>query len=632
MASSTDDHSEIVLDGMHFLVDGKVIQESAIDRLAPKQTTGDYTLDSNDLLSAWVLGDLTGGHGITDLREGVEDNRYSFGTMYTRHPNQISKPYSIYQYDIGGVLVVVRPLGDYMNGGVIERMTAADDRLFSSTTNIGAMGGVSQAREKGVSFSGTASTSVFYVPTVTGYTVYKTSGPTIRNSAAIIFRSFCLWDNKLIGISTAGQLYYALTATTAGDTTFTSYGATGKLDPAYVALSLEVYYNRSGEPAIHVITDQNVWIFDPATPRLYPIPDFGSVHPQFGYASAVWRGELFVAAGMDILAYNGNVVRNLGLSRDQGIPYLYQGHVVDLVAGQNSLYALVYGQAGAGSTWYQSVHEWSGLGWHAIYASIKEKPTQMAISQDGPYRLLWGTALDGKFYGQDLPGSFTNPRMAIEDAGLTMGDFTNPNGGSTLYVTLYYLETGYFDGNMAGYTKIANAVEVDIRLMSATTETYTLKYRINSETAWTTLGTTTLKGQTVFQFGTLANGIYPGISFERIQFRHELQDALPLPYTQVTSFVLTSAVFSYLVRKNPSLAWTCTVNLSAPHNEQSPANMRAKLTTLRTSGTFFPVIIQGTTYRARLSGVAGARHTGLDTRSMVSLSIVEIPSKLGVPV
>lgn len=632
MSGTNDDYSEIVLDGMHFLIEGKVIQESAIDRLAPKQTTGDYTLDSNDLLSAWVTGDLSGGHGVIDLREGVDDNRYRFGNLYTRYPNQISKPFAINTATLG--TGAIRPLGDMTYSGTVYRIFAEGVNLYADSSSLGALSSSPSSGEKLVMFTGTAANAMVYIPRTSGYSVYNPASTTLRNVASPDMKSFVAWDNKLIAISRTGQLYYAITATAAADTTFTSYGTQGKLDPAFTPISLVVYYNRSGEPAVHVITDQNVWIFDPSTPRLYPIPDFGSVHPRFGKANAVWRGELYVAAGMDILSYNGNVVRNVGLSRDHGLPYLYQGYVVDMVSGQNSLYAYVQGQTTGGVTYF-SVHEYSGLGWHCIYLSNSANtPTQMAMSNatTGGYRLYWGLSSGGTYYYQQLPESFTNPRAAIEDGAIIMGDYTNftDYGLGNVYETLYYLETGRFDGNMKGYLKIANAVTVDIRSLAFGYETYTLKYRINNATSWTTLGTATTSGRKVFPFGTLTDGIYPGVPIETLELRHELQDEIPTPYAQSTSFVMNFSVTSYLIRKNPSLAWTCTVNLNAPHNDQSPENMRAKLTALRTSGTFFPAIIQGTTYRCRLSGVAGARQTGQDTRGMYSLSIIEIPNEPGI--
>lgn len=639
MSNTNPDYSELVLDNMHFKLTGP-IQVSPVDRLAAKITIGDYSLDSNDLLSAWVIGDLTGGSGVTDLKEGVDDNRYRFSTLYTRYPNQISKPYSISKGTLG--TGAVKFMGDMIYSGTTYRMASVGTNLYQDTTDRGTMTTAVTPEQLGVSFGGTAAQDIFYVPRTSGYSAFDPSGPTLRNVATSCM-AFCLWDDKLIRIDSAGQLYYAITGTAAADTTWTSYGAAGKLDASLAPgtgggiVRLEVFYNRSGEPAIHVITNRNVWVFDPATPRLYLIPDFGSVHPDFGKASAVWRGELFVAAGFDILAYNGSVVRNLGLSRDQGLPFTYtgsgNGHVIGLVAGQNSLYASAVGSTSGGNTSF-SVHEWSGVGWHCLYAKTDisaDVISSLALSNatTGGYRLYWGSRGSGTFYYQQLPTAFTNPREAL-DAGsdIVFGNFTTTAAG--FYNTLYYLETGKFNANMKGYRKIANAVEANIHSMSATTETFTLKYRIDNATAWTTLGTTTASGRTVFQFGTLANSIYPGITWEDIEFRVEVQDELPVPYTQVTSFILESLVFSFLPIKNPSLSWTAQIDLTATHNNQSPANMLAKLSTLRTQGTFFSMVHGATTYRCRLAGMSGPQELGQDTRGMVTVSILEIPTQLGI--
>lgn len=630
--SSVDAYNDIIIDGWHFRPTAdSLAQFQAVDRFPGKITVGDYSLDSNDLLSAWVISDLTGGHGVADLKEGVDDNRYRFGDIYTRYPQQFCKPFQIANTSAGSGSFF--PLGDILHGSNISFIASSGtdlyDDLTDTTNNL-----TGSPASKGVAFRGAGTLTMFYIPMGNnGYATYDPVTPGFGNHNAVgdadNFQAFCVWDNKLIGITNGGQLYYA-TTTPAGAgtaTTFTSYGSDGKLDSGIEPKALHVFYNRAGEPAVHIVTNSGVWVFDAATPRIYQIPDFETQHPYMGIASCVWRGNLYVSAGLTVLRYNGNVVDPIGLDRDDGLPYLYQGasatyantgYIRDLTPGLNGVYALVRGLFST-PTYYTSVHEWSGFGWHCLWAGSSTRGAVRAhVSKaNSQYRLYWGLSDAGLYFYQTLPVSFTNPREAIDASGFNFGADQ----------TTYYLETGRFDANMPGYRKIANAVEVDVRTCPADT-TITIKYRIDQDTSWTTLGSITTTGHSTLQFGTLsADGIYPGVAWEKIEFRMEFTELLASQYTAVVD----SLVFSFLKLQNPSIAYTMDLDLTTEHMGKSPKQMLDKLMALRTDDVFFALKHRGDTYRIRIAGVSGREEYGLsDSRGIYSVSILEIPTRLGV--
>lgn len=637
MSGSNPDFGEVEIDGYRFKLAGP-FQPSAVDRFPPKLTFGDYQIDSNDLLSAWTLKDLTGGSGVARVKPGVTDNRYRFSTLYTRYPGQLTKPFSMYKSVIGTGSVF--PLGEMYDyaAGEYDYYAASGLDLFrdqvDTTYNLGGT-----PASKGVAFRGAGTTTFFYIPLGNnGYAIYEPATPTFANintgSADDNFQAFCVWHDKLIGIANNGQISRATTA--ANPTTFTSYGDGGRLDRAIEPKSLQVFRNAAGDPTPFVITDSGVYAFDVETPRLYEIPDFFSRHPRFGYAAAVWRGNLYVTAGMDILEYNGSVVRNIGLSRDDSLPWYYSGFVRDLVAGQNALYALVYGQTQSGTTYY-SLHEFSGIGWHCIYVSTGV-PIRAVVTRAGTnYRLYWGLSADGKHYYQTLPVSFTNPEEELNGGLTTMmfGDFTNPvvdANGNNNYTGTYYFESGRFDAAMPGYRKIANAVEINVSHLDETNETLRVKYRVDNATAWTQLGADiTVEGEYVLPFGTLTDGVYRGLPWKTIEFRIEVVDDITTPYVQSRFAMVEYLVFSFLKVNNPSWAWTCAIDLSAEHGGQSPENQLAKLIALKDSSNFYAMKHRESTYRVRISQISGVEETGYDTRGRVTLSIIEIPQKLGAP-
>lgn len=614
----TDD---FILDGVHFKpTDGSKAQFQAIDRPPGKITVGDYSLDSNDLLSTWIISDVTGGNGVADLKEGVDDSRYRFGDIYTRYPQQFTKPFQIANSNVS--TGAFYPLGEMLYSGSTKFYAVGGTDLYEdlidTTTNI-----TGTPSSKGVAYRGAAAATAFFIPQGnngcsvylpgTGLTNYNGGGdPDVQ--------AFVVWDDKLISIDNSGQLRYATDATTI-PSAWTSYGVPGKLDSSIEPKTLHVYYNRAGEPHPHIVTDSGVYVFDASTPRLYLIPDFSSNHPYMGVAACVHQGLLYVAAGMDVMEYNGSVVRrDMGLSRDDGLPYQYQGYVRDLVSAQNAMYAFVRGATISGTTYY-SVHEYSGYGWHCVYlGSDTRLPTRMVATRAGStYRLYWGLDSNGKYFYQSLPVSFTNPREAIAAGGYNFGW----SGQTT-----HYLETGRFDANMPGYRKIANAVEVDIRTLP-TDATVVIKYRLENDTSWTTLGTATTTGTTVMQFGTAdSDGIYPGLGWETIEFRMEFAEPVYSQYTPVVHHL----VFSFLKVMNPSISYVLQVDLNATYQNKSPEQLFDKLTELRTSDTFFSLKHGDQVFRVRLANVSGAQNFGkADKRGIYDLSILEIPTKLGAP-
>jgi hypothetical protein len=616
MPALLPDYNEIVLGGYHFpLYQNSDVQASAVDRFPGKITVGDYTLDSNDLLSTINISDLTGGNGIVDHIEGTTDNRYRIGNIYTRYPRQWTKPFRIAALSLGvsGPQYALGDMYDYANARY-DFYSSSNTDLFKNgvdtTSNL-----TSTPTDKGIAYRGAGADTFFYIPYGTGYATFEPDGPTFTNNTTPDMVSFCAWDDKLIGIDIDGQLHRATSA--AATTSWTSYGVGGKLDRSIIPKSLVVYKNQANENHVHVITDSGVYIFDPATPRLYEIPDLFSIHPYFGIASAKWRGNLFVAAGMDLLEYNGSVIRNIGLSRDDGLPYTDQGRIVSLAAGQNALYALV--QSAVGASPYSTIHEWSGFGWHEIVKNANGTAVWLHVSRNlGNYRLYWGS--DDDLWYQTLPVSFTNPQEAIAATGFSFGVDSA--------LSVYYLETGFYDFGMPGYQKIANAVDIDVARKVAT-DTITVYYRVNNDTNYTTLGTVTSTGHTILPFGTAdSDGVYPGITFLRIELKLEYNEGSGTTDTDVTK----SMVLSGLKVMNPSWAWTVQVDLSKTHNDRSPEQMYDKLVSLKDSGVFYSMKHLDDTYRVRIAGMSGAQKTGRDKRGVYTLSLLEIPTKLGAPV
>lgn len=626
---STVPYGTVKIDGQIYpLVKDSRPNEVATDRFPGKITIGDYTVDSNDLLSSWNITDLSGGHGVVDLREGVTDNRYQIGTIYTRHPSKWSKPFRITRSVLNGGAGDVTPLGDMYHTGAFHFFFDLNGSLWENTTNLGSLGGALPTN-RSVVFQGLAALPYLYVPQGTGYATYEPVGATRTSNATEDHIAFLLWNQQLIGIDDDGQLYHAETA--APTTVFTAYGAGSKLDASMRPKNLLNYWNRSNERSIYVVSDSGLWAFDPATPALYEIPDINGVHPKFGEASCVWNGNLYIAAGMDIIEFNGSVGRNIGLSRDDGLPDLgLNPYVADLVAAQNSMYAMVRSTAVSGS-YVTSIHEYSSFGWLMVESrEVANTGVGIAMSRaGGTYRLIWGGG-DGNFSAQSLPMDYTNPSVvAASSFGYATGT------GVSAFASTYYMYSGYFDANMPNYVKLASSLRLDIEHPAATDEdvddVVIVDYRVDNDTAWTRIATRTFTGATTGEFGTIdAQGVYPGIPFSRIQLRVGIGE---LTDNTATSPRIKSVSLAFLKMQNPSWSWTIQLDLEKTHGDRSPDEMYTDLVALKDDDRFYAIqMLDGPegTFRARIAAMSAVPQTGTDRRRQVQLNVIEVRPTPGV--
>lgn len=646
MTVAQDGYREILLAGTPIPM-RTVLPETDLRVFPGKVTIGDYTEDSHPLLSTWVISDLSGGHGVEDMNEGSDINRYRIGTLYTRYPKQFSNPPKV--TDIAASMPgysaisedLIWFLGDMKGSGTWTSFFLIDDTVYrgnppSSLTSVATI--AESPVGNAVVYQGSG-TEYLVVPhgasgTTRGYSLITSSAVThvFSDAAHPNAVAFLVWDNKLIALDAAGQLWF----TTDLGSAWTSYGPTAKLPTSAEPRALVPYFDRQGLPSVFIVTDTDVWQADLAGPSIFTVDVYFPPHPYHGLAACRWSGDLYFSVGAGVHRYTGGSLSAMGLDRDSGLPLEYSGYIVGggLISGYNAIYAFVQGTNSSTPTdvdgvsiieSYNSLHEWTGTGWHMIWQEVREQsdeftdrqivPFSMGISRGGGnYRLYWCTydldTADQRFYYIDLPVSYSNPRQIARTSGGAMA-------GS------FYLETPVFDAGMRGYKKIANAIDVSLSNTPAT-GTLTVKYRADGATDWTDLGAT-VQGQSgtyTLPFGVGAD-VDAGLVFERIQFRFEMDGAT------TDSFILNSAVLSFIKTMPGSLAWTADVKLDTEYKGKSPAQLREHIRGILDNRAFVPMIKNGTTYRVYLSQIKGASESGFDERGNLMVSILQIPTGLG---
>ena len=633
MPSDLGFYDVITIDGVRYRLAAPV----AVEQLATypgKITIGDYTKDSDPRLSAWIIRDLSGGHGIAELEEGADQNRDRWATLNTRYPGQWAPPYASAAYTAAADTTGARPLGDLNEAGTYRfyaaygtKLVKWDETGLAYGSSLGTLTAVPV--DKAVAYRGTGAARKLFIPMgASGYATYSDAAAFANVAAGAsdpAAQSFLLWADKLIALDTAGQLWYSTSGAAAS---FTSYGASGKLDTAYVPRHLVSFFDQANNPAIFVVSDQATWAFDPAGPSLYRVAGVDTPgHPYAGLGAAEWRQHLFLTLGMGVRRYTGDIAQPMGLDRDNGLPLNYRGRILDLESETNGLYALCIGGV-SGSTSYAHLQVWTDYGWHTVWAdtatSTTTKTTWCRVSQaQSTLRLWWGDG-SGNLRTIALPLDDANPRAQLVDG---VGSFASGT---------YEVQTGEFDAAMSGIDKVASHLFVKVR-GTGTTGSLIVSYRINQEANWTTLGTQSFAGGTrsvnFRNFGDqLTNfattGDYEGLIFQEIELRFQLSDP---------ACWVDHAVLYFMKVQPPARSFTMQIDLTAPLDDQSPDRLNDLLNAVLNAGLFVEMVYRGAGtiadeyVRAKVIQVSGIDASGQDTRGLRQVTILEVPDTVSIP-
>lgn len=643
------------------------VKVSQLAVFEPKVTIGDSSRDSDSFISTWIQGDWSGG-GQIERVTGSDVNRFWWGTADTRYPNLTALPPLVESKKPSGVTsAITHPLGDLWNtaNGTVSPVhgfafsTAVYGYNLNSESWVGPAATALTAwpTDKPVVFKGIGADPLSYVPMgASGYATvaynHSTTTITVTNVAGSSSAypngkpkavSFCVFNTAMYAIDTDGYLWKQV-----GDQVWDKaedfQQGRARIDPARTPRHLVSFYNKSGDPTLHIVTDQDVWSYDDTLGRLNLTALQFPPHPDFGLAAAVFRpGEdLWISSGPEVVRYtSANVIVPLsGLSRDDGVPFQAQGRFVDLQSELQCLYGLVtsYGtkpskpsgaieqlptvsgvadaEATAASysttSDYAALVAWTGTGWHGLWESDSAVPTWMSVSKAGnEYRLFWGSTRDGYARMIRLDRNFLSPRQGIV-------------AGNRYFANTAYLETGRFDAGMMGFDKIASALTVYMERASGADAYVTIKYRTDASLpagSWTTLGSVTAVGKTTLQFNPDGDTFAEGIGFNWIQFRFEFWRGSDTNLTPILdSFVLH---FMKVPQNTTSFAFNMPMSQDRWHGRTGNEMVDA-LNDALVSRKLLVFIHNKKQYRVRVAGVAGGDAPGADRSGTRQVSLIAI--------
>jgi proteasome lid subunit RPN8/RPN11 len=97
-ARTADEYDEIVLDGVSIPI--RSIQRTDTSRFEGKVTFGDYTVDSDQLMSTWAQSSWVGGMNVATQIEGATDSRFRWARAWTQSASQLTLPLATSRVDI----------------------------------------------------------------------------------------------------------------------------------------------------------------------------------------------------------------------------------------------------------------------------------------------------------------------------------------------------------------------------------------------------------------------------------------------------------------------------------------------------------------------------------------------------
>jgi len=613
---------EIILAGWSIPI-REPFSQVQLARWAPKVTQGDYTLDSDDLISADIKSDFSGGGQIRRHKSGATTERFWDATdVDTEHPGQLALRTITYM-TTGPNTSAAMPLGDY----------PGRDHFWASF-------GSTIAQWNPGTLSWTAGTDLTVIPTNTGVEyagdfwipcaasgIVQWDGTTPTVDAAVKAISLLLWDDKLLALTTDGELViYNGTAWSAAAPALT-------LPTSKVPRSLVLFRDPSGNPAVYLVTDEDLWVYDPLIPKIYRTDVEFPYHPDHGLAASKWRStDLYIAVGVGVHMYNGSVVSAVGLDRNDGLPAQLRGAIVDFADEYNGLMALVRGEQFGDSDaptilmdetmvrddpitmpaqkTISSLHRYTGLGWHKVWQSSDAAgaPTKVTVSRaDGQYELWWGYA--GRMYRHPLRRSFHNPDQGAE-AGI---DTFSPSGA---------LLTGRTTHAMSGFDKLASHVVV------TADEQHVGDFEVWWQTdrrAMTQLGTVTGPGVSVLGFDPDGDGFAEGDPYSWIEFSYRLRQTGAV----TTTPLIESVVEKFIKLAHPVDSWTFDIPLDFPETWKGhgPAEIAAFLDSLTSDANarFHQLTIGDQSYRVRVAQSQGNGSSGADRRSLRKINVLAVP-------
>ena len=656
MANAVVETNEIYLNGVYYPIT-RPIRSTLASIYPAKVVIGDTTKDSNLRSSIIAWSDWRGGIGINRMEGAGETNRAWYSTCQLRYKNHLVLPglatestspsHSLTDATIGAINTLSDEVYAFWNGSVSEspklyKYNNTNDSWGSELTQSAA----DQVTDS-VVFTDAGGTTylVFahYDTNGSGYT-YSSNGSTWVTDAgdngdnvARAAKFLTVWDERLWGITHAGQLWYATTI------------GTERLDavlplPDGSVTRLFVARNAMGIPIIYAATTEGLFAHNADNAMFEKTQMTFPVHPDNGKGTITWRDSVYIPSGNGIYKYiNGNnaaVISVMGPDRDDGLPSDKRGGIRSMAASHNELLvgldattapstiastSIPYQwQSSQGSsviapdTGYSSIVGYNDMGWEVKWQATTSGKGFDAIHVSdaySKYRVWWGH--NNLLYFMDLPKDIINPSEVVEFA----------------YATSAVHETPWFNAGQSEVDKLALNLRIEAQDLTAADKEivkieYATDYSESYATAVATLNSSTMGGSSGTYTYTFGSNV--GTAFRAIKFKLTLErdDATTTGLEKFNTPDVVSLTLEY--RKKIAAKWghTVDIDLTNEYKGNVPKDLRSNLISAIESTTLVEFTFRddsgGTrNYYVDVIAAQGMEFTGHDERGTTTIQVVE---------
>ena len=647
MANSVVEENEIFLNGVYYPTTRPV--RSTLASIYPaKVVIGDTTKDSNLRSSIIAWSDWRGGIGVNRMEGAGGVNRAWYSTCQLRYKNHLVLPglatesttpsHSLADATIGAINTLSDEVYAVWNGSSsvspqLYKYNNTSD-TWGSALSTGSM--VDQVTDS-VVFTDAGGTTylVFahYDGSGSGYT-YSSNGSSWTTDTTDT-KFVTAWDERLWGISHAGQLWYA-----------TSIGT--EVNDAVLPLpdgsvtALFVARNAAGIPIIYAATTQGLFAHNADNAKWENTQMDFPVHPDNGKGTLTWRDSVYIPAGNGLFKYiNGNnaaVITVVGPDRDDGLPSDRRGSIRHMAGSHNELlvgidartapstiastslpYQWISHQGSpviTGDSGYSLIVGYNDMGWEVKWQSATSGKGFDSIHVSdaySKYRVWWGH--NDIVHFMDLPKDIINPSEVSEFAYALQGVH----------------ETPWFNAGQSEVDKLALSLRIEAQDLTSTEKIkieYATDYSESYTTAVGTLDSTEMgaaSGTYTYTFGSKV-----GTAFRAIKFKLTLNRSTATS-TGLEKFETPDMVSLTLeYRKKIAAKWghTVDVDLTNEYKGNVPKDLRSNLISAIESTTLVEFTFRddagGTrNYYVDVVAAQGMEFTGHDERGSTTIQVVE---------
>jgi len=474
-----------------------------------------------------------------------------------------------------------------------------------------------------------------------GYT-YSSNGSTWVTDAgdngdnvARAAKFLTVWDERLWGITHAGQLWYAtVIGTEVNDAVLPL--------PDGSVTALFVARNAMGIPIIYAATTQGLFAHNADNAMWEKTQMDFPVHPDNGKGTVTWRDSVYIPSGNGIYKYiNGNnaaVITVTGPDRDDGMPSDKRGAIRYMAGSHNELLVGVDASSApatisstslpyqwishhgssviASDSGYSSILGYNDMGWEVKWQAETSGKAFDAIHVSdayGKYRVWWGH--NNIVHFMDLPKDIINPSEVDEFS----------------YALEGIHETPWFNAGQSEVDKLALNLRIEAQDLSSTEKVkveYATDYSESYTEAVETLDSTVMgaaSGTHPYTFGSKV-----GTAFRAIKFKLTLNRSTATT-TGLEKFKTPDVVSLTLeYRKKIAAKWghTVDIDLTNEYKGNVPKDLRSNLISAIESTTLVEFTFRddggGTrNYYVDVVAAQGMEFTGHDERGSTTIQVVE---------